>query len=276
MTQAGLEAGVADHYTTSTLLERIADGLAKAGKDLHSATAEDLKPVDEFHIGGLVATQALLDQVELSATSRVIDLGSGIGGTARHIAQRSGAKVTGIDLTSEFVEVAQKLSDLVGVNTIFKTGSVLDIPEPDDEFDLATLIHVGMNIADKDKLFAEAARVLKPGGSFAVYDVMQTADEPISFPVPWATTPDQSHLDRPQVYRDAAAGAGFSLVAERDRSDFARDFFAKLTARIAESGPPPLGLPLIFGAQAGEKMANMLENVDAKRIAPVEMIFALG
>ncbi len=276
MNLSDLETQVAGHYTTGSLLARIAQGLAKTGKELTSATAKDLKPVDEFHIGGLGATEALLAQVPITEHSRVVDLGSGIGGTARYIAERYGADVTGIDLTAEFVETAQKLSVAVGIAATFKTGSVLDIPEPDNSFDVATLIHVGMNIPDKQRLFTEVARVLKNGGSFAVYDVMLTGDGAVSYPVPWATTVDQSHVGHPQGYRDAAKNAGFALIAERDRGDFAREFFVKLGATIANSGQSPLGIPLIVGEHAVEKIANMVTSVNSKTIAPVEMIFRLG
>ena len=128
-----------------------------------------------------------------------------------------------------------------------------------------------MNIADKAALFAEVARVLAPGARFGVYDVMQAGEEPIAFPVPWATQPSESHLAPPADYARALSEAGFEIVAERDRSEMAFEFFARLRAR-AQDGPPPLGLHLVMGADAPTKIANMVANLEARRIAPVEII----
>ena len=270
-----VEAVVADHYSSGTLLSRITDALGKIGKDLSSVTASDLKPVDEFHIGGLAATQELMDQVPLSKESRVLDIGSGIGGTARFLTSQYGCTVHGIDLTPEFVETAQALCAAVGVPATFEVGSGTDLPVDDDAYDVATLIHVGMNIPDKQTLFAEAARALKPGGYLAVYDVMAGEEEGLNYPVPWASGQDGSFLAAPDAYEAAGRAAGFDIVATRNRGDFGREFFRKLSARLAESGPPPIGLPLIMGENAPTKIANMVDGLNRRCIAPVEIIFRL-
>lgn len=272
------ETGVERHYTTGNLLQRIRSGLEQAGIDPDRASAADLKPVDEFHIGGLAATEDLLDQVPLGPETAALDIGSGIGGTARCIAGRTGGAVTGLDLTPEFVETATALTTLVGMHerVSFRRGSALDMPFADDSFDLATLLHVGMNIADKPRLMAEAARVLRPGGHFLVYEVMRTGGGELEFPVPWAKTPETSFVGTPDEYRAAARSAGFELARERDRRDFALDFFARVQARMAESGPPPLGIHLLMGETVRQTMiANMVANIKAGRIAPVEMILRL-
>lgn len=266
-------ASIARHYGKKGLYERIVAGLESHGKTGDTLTLADLKPVDEFHIGGVEATNDLLAQVDIGPDTRVLDIGSGIGGTARHIAAQFGAQVTGLDLTPEFVETAQKLTWLVGLSPKFVVGSALEMPFDADSFDLATLIHVGMNLPDKVKLFTEAARVLRPGGTFAVYDVMLLGKAHPAFPVPWSSTPDTSFLDRPESYLTAADMAGFTLSAQRMRGGFARDFFARLAASLKEITPPPVGLGLLMGADAQVKIANMVTAVGAGDIAPVEMIF---
>lgn len=273
-----ISARIPKHYATGSLLARIEAGLAELGKDLSTCAPEDLKPVDEFHIGGIAATEALLDQLPLRPGMRALDIGAGIGGTARVLAAR-GLVVHGVDLTEEFVLAARRLCSATGIEASFETGDALALPLGDDSFDLATLIHVGMNIPDKARLFAETARVLRPGGVFAVYDVM--AGEPgklgaLSFPLPWADGPEMSFLAPPGTYRDAAREAGFRIEASRDRGDFARAFFERLSARMAEHGPPPIGLPLIMGKTAPAKIANMIEALAARRIAPVELICRLA
>ena len=271
---ADLESRTAEHYTSGGLLERIVAGLRATGVKPADATPADLNPVDEFHIGGHAATEELVAQAGLGPDMRVLDIGSGLGGTARHIAGYVGCHVTGIDLTREFVATATELSAMVGLGsrTRFRVGSALAMPFKDASFDAALLVHVGMNIPDKRRLMAEAARVLRPGAPFLVYEVMRTGAGALDFPVPWASVPRDSFVATPGEYRDAARAAGFTVEAERERRDFALDFFRRLQARFTAGGPPPLGSHLITGATAAEKIANQIANIESGRIAPVEMI----
>lgn len=272
-----VEESVAEHYTTGGLLERILAALTSLGVDPSRAQPADLKPVDEFHIGGAAATRALLAQLSLTPESAVLDIGSGLGGTARLVAEETGASVTGVDLTPEFVSTAGALSRLVGLadRTSFEVGSALAMPFADDSFDVALLLHVGMNIPDKAALMAEAARVLKPGGTFAVYDVMKVGPDAIDFPVPWAETAGQSFLATVDDYRAAAVAAGFSEVTSQDRSAKALDFFADQRARMETEGAPALGIHLLLGTSRAEKIANMVSNISAGRIAPTELLLKL-
>lgn len=268
-------SSIAAHYGRADLYDRILAALSAAGVAQDAVTAEHLKPVDEFHIGGVAATEALLDPLGIGAGTRVLDLGSGIGGPARHIQARYGAQVTGIDLTPEFVDTARRLSALVGVTAEFVQGSALDLPFGDGAFDLLTLIHVGMNLPEKPRLFSEAARVLAPGGRFAVYDVMLFGDHP-AFPLPWAGTPEASFMARPDDYLEAAEAAGLRLLHRRDRQEVAKAFFAEMKARADQFGAMALSQALLMGEDAMEKRANMVASVETGDIAPVEMIFEAG
>jgi len=273
-----LETDLVRHYQSAgdgaALLDRIKEALRLAGADPDRPRRDDLKPADEFHMGGLPATDALLAQLSLGIGDRVLDIGSGIGGSARHVAATTGAEVTGVDLVPAYVEVATALSAAVGeTRTRFVPGTANRLPAEDGAFDAALMIHVGMNVPDKPALFAEAHRALRPGGTFAVYDAMRTGEGGIAFPVPWAAGPEQSHLATPGTYREAADAAGFLLTAERDRGDFARDFFAQAAARAAEHGPPPISIAVLMGETARDKIANLRAALDARAISPVEMIF---
>jgi hypothetical protein len=131
-----------------------------------------------------------------------------------------------------------------------------------------------MNVPDKRALFSEARRVLRDGGTFAVYEVMRTGDGDLAFPVPWADTSDLSALETPQTYRAAAEAAGFILKAEENRREIALDFFSRLQAQSASAAPPPLGLHNLMGPTVKQKAANMMTSVRAGTIAPVQMIFS--
>ncbi|MDQ3557615.1 MAG: methyltransferase domain-containing protein, partial [Pseudomonadota bacterium] len=164
-----VESGVSKHYSSYDALARIREGLKEMGLDPDKISPEVLKPVDEFHIGGAEATAALLDKLDIRPDMEVLDIGSGIGGLARTIAERYKCRVTGVDLTPQFVKTARALSSMSGMadRVRFEVGSAVALPFSDASFDLALLLHVGMNVPDKWALFSEARRVLRDGGTFA-------------------------------------------------------------------------------------------------------------
>jgi len=140
-------------------------------------------------------------------------------------------------------------------------------------FDAAYMMHVGMNIEDKARLCAEVGRVLKPSALFGIYDIMQMGDGELTYPVPWATTAASSAVAEPSQYRRALRNAGFVVIAGRNRRDFGLAFFEQLQAKAkALGGPPPLGFHVVMGTNAQDKIRNVLQNISAGRIAPVELI----
>jgi len=270
-----MSSSVAAHYTHGTLVQAIERGIEALGKTTDAIGIDDLAPIDEFHIGGRAASIAFLDQLDLDASTHVLDVGCGIGGAARFSADRYGARVTGIDLTDEYVTTGRVLCAWTGLDDRIDLtqGSATDMPFADATFDCAYMMHVGMNIPDKTALCADVARVLKPGGRFGIYDVMRTGDDALTYPVPWAATDDTSAVAAPEDYRACLTAAGFVLEAERDRHDFALEFFEQLKAKASSAGgPPPLGLHVLMGDTAPLKVKNMLENISAGRISPVEII----
>lgn len=275
MTAQQTEASVARHYTHGGLEAALRGALAASGKDLAALAPDDLAPVDEFHIGGREATERLAGLLEVAPGMHLLDIGCGIGGAARYFASAHGAQVTGIDLTQEYVAVATALADWVGLadRVAFRQGSALDLPFENAAFDGAYTLHVGMNIEDKGRLIAEAARTLKPGGRLGIYDVMRVGEGALAYPVPWAADEATSFLGAVDEYRAGLAAAGLEIVAEENRRAFAIAFFEDVRRRTqAQGGPPPLGTHILVGADAPEKFANMARNLAAGLIAPVEII----
>jgi SAM-dependent methyltransferase len=268
---------VAEHYAHGTLLEAIRAGIEKLGKTEASVTLEDLGPVEEFHIGGRQASADFLNQLNLVAEDTVLDVGCGLGGVARFAASRYGSHITGVDLTEEFVQAGRVMNQWVNLQDriALEQGSALAMTCTDASFDKAYMMHVGMNIADKSSLMNELHRVLKPGGRLGIFDIMRTSAGELNFPVPWATDASGSALATLQEYKLALEAAGFQVSGERNRHPFAMAFFEKLQAGTAAAGgPPPLGLHIVMGANAAQKIANMVENVRMSRIAPIE-VFAV-
>lgn len=266
---------VSSHYSRGDLLEAIRAGLKEMGKTPDTITIDDLAPVDEFHIGGRVASRDFLGQLAISSDDHVLDVGCGIGGASRFTAREFHCRVTGVDLTEEYVETGELLCNWLGLSSSVRLvqGNVLELGFPDASFDKAFMLHVGMNIPDKAALGSEVFRVVKPGGLFGIYDIMKVGEEMVNFPVPWATDAEGSSLGSPDDYKDALSEAGFEIISERNRGDFALEFFAELKARTAAAGgPPPLGLHVIMGAEAPIKIQNMVANVAQGTIAPVELI----
>lgn len=241
---------VAAHYSgTGGLADRIADQLRGAGKNLADLSTADLAAIDEFHIRGRAATLELAEGMRLTQKSRVLDIGSGLGCPARTLAESFGCHVTGIDLTQAFCDAAEVLSKWVGLETrvAFRCGDATDLPFADGSFDAAMTIHAAMNIAAKDRLYSEARRVARPGGVFAVYDVLQGEGGDVIFPVPWARDPSISFLVTPDEMESLLTSAGFTLVAVRDSTDDSERWFKEMAARIAESGPPSLTFRTFLG-----------------------------
>ncbi len=266
-----IEEQVARHYTSGRLEQAILSAVAEAGLDTEHLAPEDLAAFDEFHVGGREASLALFAQLGAAPDLHWLDVGCGIGGPARLLASMSGCRVSGIDLTAEFVEVAESLTRRTGLveRVDFRRCSALDLPFGDGGLDGAIMLHVGMNIADKPALFAAVRRVLRPGAVFAVYDIMRRADGPLSFPMPWAATAETSFVASADDYRAALRGAGFEITAERDRSEFAQAFFREQRAKADAGGP---GLRAIMGPAAGERLANAARAVDRGLLGPMEMI----
>ena len=266
---------ISTHYTHGSLIAAIRDGIEKLGKTIDNVTVDDLAPVDEFHVGGRQASEHFLDQLDLTSEKHILDVGCGLGGPARFAASRYRCRVGGIDLTPEHVETGRVICKWVGLadRISLHQGSALSMPFADGAFDGAYMLHVGMNIEDKAKLCAEVGRVLRPGALFGIYDIMKTGDGELTFPVPWATTAASSAVAEPGQYRNALQAAGFTVTAELNRRDFAAAFFDQLRARtMAAGGPPPLGLHVLMGRNAPDKIQNMIRNMANGHIAPVEMI----
>ena len=253
------------------LVSAISAALEAAGADRTTLRPADLAPIDEFHIRGRAASLEIVEALRLTADSRVLDLGSGLGGPARTLAELTGCAITGIDLTPEFCEVATALSEWTGLSdrTRFHVGDATATGLPDTAMDAALTVHVAMNISDKPALYAEAFRVLRPGGRFVVYDVLQGEGGDVHYPVPWANDSSTSFLATPEDMRELLPAAGFEVISEVDSSDESLVWFQQMRARIERDGPPPVTFAAFLGDAFGQMAANQVANLAERRIRTV-------
>jgi ubiquinone/menaquinone biosynthesis C-methylase UbiE len=269
------DSNIQGHYNRQGLDESILAALTAAGKDINHLKLEDLAPVDEFHIRGREATRELASQVKLNSNHKVLDVGSGVGGASRYLASEYGCQVTGIDLSDEYCRVAQSFADRLGLasHVTYRQGGALDMPFEDNSFDVVWTQHAAMNIADKPKLYSEIARVLRPNGHFAMYDVLAGPVSPIHYPVPWATDSSISFLATPDKLRELLEASGLNIINWRDTSEIGRMWFKEVAAKMQQQGgSPALGFHVLLGSDFRVMAQNQVLNLNENRIVLIECV----
>jgi ubiquinone/menaquinone biosynthesis C-methylase UbiE len=260
------DRAVREHYGGDELEAVVLGALRRRGIDVAALRVDDLAGLDQLHAGSVAATEHLLGCLDPTTGTTLLDVGSGVGDPARFAAARHGCRVTGVDLSPDFVDLARRLTERVGLGELvsYDLGSATDLPSGDGSFSRAMLNHVGMNIAAKERVFNEVRRVLEPGGSFAVYEQMRTGDGEIRYPLPWAEDERSSFVERRERYVELLGVAGF--LVERDED---------LSAKLAAASPPSPGALTpgdLFGPAFAERIANNIAATRAGSLSPVLMV----
>jgi MPBQ/MSBQ methyltransferase len=272
--QQPLGQSVESHYARRDLEEAILQGLRAAGKDLDLLTPDDLAPADHFHLRGKEATLELARRAEVGPETKVLDVGGGIGGAARTLAGAFGCSVTVLDLTEEFCRVGAALTGRVGLDdrVMFRHASALEMPFAEGSFDLAWTEHSTMNIEDKERLYQEIRRVLRPGGRLALHEIMAGPAAPIHFPVPWAKDGSISFLRAPEEVRAVLRATGFEEVAWVDVTAPSLSWLRERLAALPRVRPP-LGPHLLLGDLAPAMFQNVARNLEEDRIRVFQCVF---
>jgi SAM-dependent methyltransferase len=277
-TDSAYEAALNEHYGVTDLGDEILDALEAAGKDVDALSREDIASFDEFHIRGLEATREVADLAEIEAESRVLDVGCGIGGPARTLASEYGCDVVGIDIVEEYCRAATLFTERVALTdrVRFQHGDALDLPFEDETFDVVWFEHTLLNIEATEEAIQEAGRVLRSGGTLALYEICAgPGGEPV-FPVPWASDASLSYLVPSERLREAIHEHGFDEVVWRDVTgpslEWFRNVVESMQSRPADA-PPPLGLNLLMGAETPTKAANVVRNLEEDRIVVVQGVY---
>ncbi|MCP5084000.1 MAG: methyltransferase domain-containing protein [Alphaproteobacteria bacterium] len=268
-------SNITDHYTSGELLERLNAALRDDGADPSNPTIEALAPYDQFHGRGLDSTQELAAGLNVEGDNHLLDVGSGIGGPARYLSSRFGCKVTGIDLTPEFSDVARHLTQAMGLDgqVAFEQGNALAMPFADGQFDGAYSMNVSMNIEDKEGFYREIFRVLKPGGWLVLSEVSQGPGGAITYPSPWARTADSSFLATPGETREGLEACGFVVTGFRDNIAESKAYAAKVRDLVDRGEKPPhRAVSLIHGDIGDQAAKNMAEGSRNRCVIPIEVV----
>jgi SAM-dependent methyltransferase len=265
---------VLEHYSAVGLTGRIQSALAAIAPESQTLTVAQLAPLDQFHLRGILATSELASATGIEPSTRVLDLGCGIGGPARYLAATFGCKVTGVDLSPGFIDAADYLTARCGLSdrVTFQTGDALQLPFEDGAFDIVYLQHVAMNIEDRTALYNEVRRILALGGRLATYDVVLREGDVI-YPLPWARDASTSFLLSEAGTRTALERASFRAALWIDDTDPVLDWFKAIMAAPAPSGP---NLGVVMGPDFAAKTANLARNLRENRLGVLSAVLTTG
>jgi ubiquinone/menaquinone biosynthesis C-methylase UbiE len=261
---------VREHYGAMGLTDRIKSALTTIAPEGQMLTVAQLAPLDQFHTRGILATAELAAAVGLDPTTRVLDLGCGIGGPARYLATTFGCKVIGVDLSPAFIDAANYATERCGLSdrVSFQVGDALHLPFEDSAVDAVFLQHVAMNVEDRPALYAEVRRILSHGGRFATYDLV-LRDGGVVYPVPWARDASTSFLLSETDTRTALEQTGFKAVVWRDDTKTAIEWFKTVMRNSPTSGT---NLSVVMGPDFAAKTGNLARNINENRLGVLSAV----
>jgi ubiquinone/menaquinone biosynthesis C-methylase UbiE len=262
---------VREHYSATNLTDRIKSALATTVPEEQKLTVAQLAPLDQFHTRGILATTELAEAAELAPSTRVLDLGCGIGGPARYLAATFGCNVIGVDLSPSFIDAATYLTERCELSdrVNFQIGDALHLPFEDAAFDTVFLQHVAMNIEDRAALYAEVNRILVPKGRFVIHDLV-LRDGDVVYPAPWARDASTSFLLSELDTRIALEQAGFKTVLWRNDTRSTINWF-----KAAMANPPrEPNLSAVMGPDFQAIVGNLARNLRENRLGVLSAVLA--
>ncbi|MDN5215994.1 class I SAM-dependent methyltransferase [Fulvivirgaceae bacterium BMA12] len=257
-----LNQQIENHYFKAGLFEDIITRLEEQGNDINSVSRVDIAGVDEFHVRGAAVSREIAGSIDITGC-KVLDVGCGLGGPCRMLADEFDCITTGIDLSEEYIRTARKLSELVGLDhkTTFVQGDATALPFEDGTFDVVWTQHVQMNIPDKKTFYAEINRVLKTGGHFIYYDIFKKGNGQVTYPMPWASHADCSFLFKKEEMDEILGRLELVRKQSTDQTQAGIDFFEALMSKLAEFGPPKIGLNVLMEETTKPKLTNVLAHL---------------
>jgi sarcosine/dimethylglycine N-methyltransferase len=162
-------------YNTHPISEsQVLNKLEQTGADTSILTVELLQHHDQDHFGGLAATDALARHAKINESTHVLDLCCGLGGPARYLAYHHGCRVTGVDMNTDRLAGAVRLTERTKLQdrVLFHHANALQTGLADETFDVIVSQEAFCHIPNKKTLIAECVRLLKPGGRIVYTDIL--------------------------------------------------------------------------------------------------------
>ena len=268
------EEAINDQYGKSNLGAQILATLQSKGIDTAKKIQDVLAPIEELHLRGRRATIELAQEANLNENMKVLDIGCGIGGSARTLISNFGCEVTGIDLCEEFCRAANLINERIGYisNIEILQGDALDMPFKNSSFDAIFIQHVLMNIKDKERVISEIYRLLRPKGRLALNTICEGSVNPVHFPVIWANNPSISYLLPPNDLRQLFGKCGFKEISWRDDTKKVLEEIQTMRSKRPSNKPRPISLDLII-PDTRIKWKNIVRNLKEGRIMVIQGIF---
>jgi SAM-dependent methyltransferase len=265
---------VSEFWAKGDPKERVMRALSDAGLTSGRLTVQDLAPIDHFHARGFPATVDLADRLTVNSGDQILDIGCGVGGPARYMAERFGCRVSGIDITPGFIEAGAELNRLTGMSdqVDLRVGDGATLPYDDATFDGAYSQHVTMNVRDRAAFFAEALRVIKPGGFFALSEHgLGPNGDPI-YPLPWADEPSMSFLKTRPETEALLSEAGFISIETVDTGSRYVEGYRAMLSASGSGEAPKLGIHVLGGGQTATRAGNSTRSIEEGRTWPIEVV----
>lgn len=264
---------ISDHWETGDVYARILNAMGAAAISPDTVTVEQMAPVDHFHARGLPATVELADALPIQAGQHIVDIGCGLGGPARYLAERFGCRVSGVDITGPYVEAANKLTALLRMEgqVEVELGDGQHLPYGDAMFDGGYTQHVTMNIADRAQFFAEAFRVLKPGAFFALTEHGLGSEGQPHYPLPWSEDGSGAFLVPPEETVAYLQDTGFVDVEVEHTGAKYLAGYKRAIELAAQGNLPPFGVHILMGQTAPAKTVNAARNIEEGRTQPIQV-----
>ncbi len=260
---------VQEHYGSPEIVARILSAVPWSEKSGSALKPEALFPYDQLHGRALQATREHAARLNPSEDAHLLDIGSGVGGPARYFASTFGCRITGVDLTPEFVAASNELARLSGLADLveFVETDAAELPFGDATFDHAYSFYVGMNLPDKAAVLQECFRVLRPGGRLIWTEVTALSGVP-HFPLPWARTSESSYVGTAEQLISSIRDAGFAILAVEDETEAHLDLARKMKASAqAPSAAEDQANHVVLGADFVERRRNYIRSLGDGLIA---------
>ncbi|WP_306118936.1 MULTISPECIES: methyltransferase domain-containing protein [unclassified Roseitalea] len=202
------------------------------GEDLHVgryAETDDIRTASDRSIEAMLARLGTL-----GAETRVLDMGAGYGGAMRTLVRKTGCQAVCLNISETQNEYnlgkvrAARLADRIAI----RHGVFEDVPERDESFDVVWSQDSFLHSDQRQKVLAEAWRVLKPGGHFIFTDPMQADDVPEGVLQPVYDRLQLTSLGCPRFYREAAEALGFETLEQEDALSDLRTHYARVREEL--------------------------------------------